>query len=387
MLLEGVTVVDLSQSAAAPYTTQLLADAGAEVTSIEPPGGGAQRRLVQDMFFPNLGRGKKSIVLDLKNEDSGGIMQELIEAADVLVHNYRTKTIESLGYDYESVREYNEDIIYCSITGYGDTGPYRNRPAFDPLAQAMSGLMSVTGEPDRKPSRIGTSIVDLATGMMSAYGIMVALWNRNRGGNGQKIETSLLDTAVSMMGYWYTYHSKTNETPTRQGHSYEGYAPVGAFDTADDPVYLSIPYQNIWRRFCRAIDKDEWVDDSRFETDEKRLENREALHVLIEDEFGNYSRDALVELLLDHDVPVSELQTIPEVIADPHVRQRGTVQTIADLDGDDIEVSTSPIWFSDSEVDPSRELPSIGEHTDEILQSLGFTADEIDEFHESDVIS
>lgn len=386
MTLDDVTVVDVSQSAAAPYASQLLAEQGAEVIMVEPPSGGGQRRLSKGAFFPNLGRGKKSITVDLKAPESDHILAELLETADVFVHNYRVDSIERLGYDYESVREVNEQIVYCSVTGYGDSGPYRNRPSLDPLAQAASGLMSVTGEPDRKPSRIGASIVDLATGSLAAYAIVSALRHRDRTGEGQKVEASLLDTAAAYMGFWFTNYSRTGDVPTRLGHSFEAYAPVGAFTTEDGLVYLSVPYQPIWERFCTALDRESWIDDPRFATDDDRTEHREELYARIDEAFAEYATDDLVDVLLDADVPVSPVNDVAEASTDPHIRARETLQEVTDETGESVTVGTNPVKFETVDETPC-ELVAPGANTAEVLQSLGLTADDIEALAADDVVT
>jgi crotonobetainyl-CoA:carnitine CoA-transferase CaiB-like acyl-CoA transferase len=385
MSLSDVRVLDLSQSAAGPYASQLLAELGAEVIMIEPPGGGDQRRLSKGAFFPNLGRGKRSVEINLKADGADGIMEELIKDADVFIHNYRPGSIERLGYDYDSVRELNEGIVYCSLTGYGDSGPYRNRPSLDPLAQAMSGLMSVTGEPDRKPSRIGASVIDMATGSLAAFGIVSALWTRDRTGTGQKVEASLLDTAGVYMGLWYTRFSRTGELPQRLGHSFEAYAPVGAFETEDGLVYLSVPYQQIWKRFCETIDRDEWISDPRFATDDDRTANREILHKLIEERFSSFSTEQLTELLLAADVPVSPVHTIDEAMTDRQLRTRGTIEEIEDETGSQVTVGMNPVKFGTHDETATR-LSQPGEDTREVLHEVGFESDEIDSLKERGVV-
>lgn len=378
--LDDVTVLDLSQGAAGPYASVLLADFGADVVAVEPPGGGNQRRLVRGSFRPNLLRNKRSVVLDLKADDADEIMRELIAEADVFLHNYRPSVMARLGYPYDSVRRINDRVVYCSVTGYGESGPYRDRPGFDPLAQAQSGLLWNTGEPDRKPSRVGASVIDLGTGVHAAFAVMVALWERARTGEGTRIETSLLDTAAAYMGYWYTDYSRTGETPRRQGHTWEGYAPVGAFETADDPVYLSVPFDYLWERFCRALGREEWLDDPRFATDDARTTHREELLSAIEAAFADYPRDELLELLLGAGVPVAELRTIAEAATDDHLRERGTVRAIPDTDGTERLAAVAPVLLGGSSPTVYRPPPPAGADTRAVLGALGFTDDDIGRF-------
>lgn len=385
--LANVTVLDFSQAAAGPYATTLLADMGADVVAIEPPAGGTQRQFIDGAFYPNVARNKRSIAIDILDEGSAEVVRRLVSEVDVVVHNYRpgTSFVEDFGYDYDSLRQYNEDLVYCSITGFGEEGPYSSRPGFDPLAQAMSGLMWLTGEPDRKPSRIGATIVDLGTGVYAAFAIAVALLNREQTGEGHKIEASLYDTAAAFMGFWYTYYSRTGETPTRQGHSMEAYAPVGAFDTADDPVYIVVPLDHIWQRFCRAIDREEWISDPRFETDEARCENREELYEQIEETFGDYTREELVDVLLEAGVPAAELQTVEEAANDEHLRARDAVVSVPDENGEDVLAAGHPLAYSGFEP-RSNPPPQLGEHTDEVLASAGFSAEERQRLREQDIV-
>ncbi|MFC7133252.1 MULTISPECIES: CaiB/BaiF CoA transferase family protein [Salinibaculum] len=385
-LFDQLRVLDFSQAGPGPLTGVLFADFGADVISVEPPGGATTRTLTSGALRPNYMRNKRSLVLNLKAEDSEQVVRSLVESADVLIHNNRPGTMERLGCDYETLRAYNDELVYCSLTGYGESGPYSDRPCFDPHAQAMSGLMWNTGEPDRKPSRVGASLVSFAAAQAAAFGIMGALWNRERTGEGQKVEASLFDTAGSAMGYWYSYHELTGTEPTRRGHSWDGYCPAGVFDTADEPVYLAIPSQRLWKRFCSAIDREEWVDHPKYGSDEDRLANREELFAAIEEEFAPYDRAELMELLSGKGVPVSEVQTIPEAANDDHLRERGTVREVPDIDGD---VTGSMPAVKPARTPPTIEHgpPEVGEHTAEILTDVGFDTDDIVQFDEDGVVS
>lgn len=370
--LADVTVLDFSQSIAGPYATTMLADFGADVVSVEPPGGAGQRRMVKEAVRPNVMRNKRSLVLNLKSEGSSEVVADLVEVTDVVVHNYRPAVAERLGVDYETLTHYNEGLVYCSVTGFGESGPYRDRPATDPIAQAMSGLMWNTGTPDRKPSRVGASPIDVATGMYTAFAAMTALHHRERTGEGQRIETSLFDTAAAFMGYWYTYYSRTGDQPGRQGDSWGGYAPVGIYETADDPVYVSVMYQHLWERFCAALGREEWLEDPRFSTDDDRTENREDLTAAIEAAFEDRTREEVVDALLDAGIPVSELRTIAEATADEHLRERGTVERVEDTDGREVLVTAAPATLSVTDPTVERGPPGAGEHTHEVLRERGF---------------
>lgn len=384
--LDDVNVLDFSQAAAGPYGATLLASNGADVVMVEPRGGGSQRHYVGGAFFPNVGRSKRSLVLDLKADPANDVIGELVAEADVLIHNYRPGTVERLGLEYDRLREYNEDLIYCSLTGYGEEGAYADRPAYDPHAQAMSGLMWNTGEPDRKPSRIGASPMDWGSGIFLAYAVMVALWNRARDGEGQKIEISLFDTAAAYMGYWYTYYSKYGETPERKGHAYAPYAPYGVVDTGDGQIYVAAPLQRQWENLCEAFNRDDWLADPRFETPEDRRDHREEVFAALEAEFDSLDGSDVVERLNDAQVPAAEVQTIAEAAMDDHLRRRGTTMTIDDNDGDEVIATGNPITFSGVAERDDPFLADVGEHTQEVLEQHGFTPELIDALREKDVV-
>lgn len=384
--LEDITVLDLTQAVAGPCATSLLADFGASVVSIEPPGGGSEREYGGGSTMPNFGRNKRSLVLDLKTEEGTDVLHRLVEDTDVLVHNNRPGKMGDLGADYEALAEINPKLVYCSITGYGEDGPYRDRPGFDPLAQAMSGLMWTTGEPDRKPSRIGASTIDIGTGLYAAFAIWPALRHAERTGEGQKIEASLFDTAAAFMGHWYTQYDKTGVQPQRQGHSWELYAPSGIFETGTEPMYLSTPFQHLWERVCHAVDRSDWIDDPRFETVEARLKNRSELIDELEAEFRNYARDELVEQLLADGVPAAELQTVAEAATDEHLHERGTLTQIEDVDGEEVTATATPVVLSETPGSIERGPPALGEDSADVLAEFGFDDDTVETLVEREVV-
>jgi crotonobetainyl-CoA:carnitine CoA-transferase CaiB-like acyl-CoA transferase len=375
--LEGVSVLDFSRSIAGPYAATALADFGAEVVSVEPPGGAGQRRMVKGAVRANVMRNRRSLVLDLKSDGASEVVADLVGAADVVIHNYRPAVAERLGVDYDTLSGHNEGLVVCSVTGFGEGGPYSGRPATDPIAQAMSGLMWNTGEPDRKPSRVGASPIDVATGMYTAFAALAALRHRDRTGEGQRVETSLFDTAAAFMGYWYTYHSRTGDQPSRQGDSWGGYAPAGIFGTADGPVYVSVMYRHLWERFCDLLDREAWLSDPRFATDDDRTANREALTAAIEAAFAEYTGEELVDALVGAGIPASELQTVAEAAADEHLRERGTVERVEDADGREVLTAAAPARLSATDPTVDEGPPATGEHTREVLRERGFTETEV----------
>ncbi|SDK59286.1 CaiB/BaiF CoA transferase family protein [Natronorubrum texcoconense] len=385
--LAATTVLDLSQGVAGPTAATLLADFGADVISVEPPGGATERRLAEGSAFPNVSRNKRSIVIDLKSDDGTDVLHRLVEDADALIHNNRPGKMADLGCDYETLAEINPELVYCSVTGYGEDGPYRDRPGIDPLAQAISGMMWTAGEPDRKPSRIGAPTIDSGTGTYAAFSMVLALWHARETGVGQQIETSLFDTAATYLGNWYTQYSMTGEVPQRQGHAWDGYAPSGVFETGTDPIYLATPFQGLWERFTHAIDRNDWVDDPRFESNEKRLENRDELTAELEDEFRSFDREELLARLVAAGVPAAELQTVEQAAHDEHLHERGTLRHVNDVDGSEVIATGPPVKLSETPGTVDDVAPELGEHTSTVLSEFGFDASTIERLMDENVVN
>jgi len=385
--LDGIRVLDFTQALAGPLATTLLADLGADVVKIEPPDGASQRNLGVGELRPNVLRNKRSIVVDLKNDDADDVVRPLLEWSDVLVQNYSPGTMAQLGYDYESVREHNEEIVYASLSGFGESGPYGDRLGFDSLTAAMSGLFWNTGEPDRKPSKIGGNTIDAGTGMLTAFAIMVGIWEKERYGTGQKIETSLFETAALTVMDQYTRYSRTGETPTRQGHTLETPQPLGMFQTAEDPLWLTCPYQAHWERLCAALDREEWATDERFATMEDRVDNREALHALLDETFTDYERATLIDLLHEAGVPSGEVQTLAEAAEDEHLHERGTLQSVEDVDETPVTAASTPIQFSETAVRDVETPPAAGSDTADVLRECGFEEADVDLYVDDGVVA
>lgn len=384
--LDGIQVLDFSQAIAGPFAATLLANLGADVITIEPPGGASQRRISGGNIRPNVMRNKRSVEVDLKADGAETVMKPLVAQSDVLIHSFAPGTMERLGYGYDVVQKYNEDIVYCSITGFGEDGPYSGRMGFDSLAQAMSGLLWNTGDPDRKPSRVGGNTIDTGTGIMAAFAVMVGLWDRKRSGEGQKIETSLLDTAAMTVSNYYTRYSRIGEMPQRMGHSLDSVQPIGMFETEDKPIYISCVYPRHWEQLCSVLDREEWIDDSRFATNEARIDNWGYLHEELEAAFAAYSRRELLERLLDAGVPAVEVQTIGEAAEDEHLHNRGTLMPFEDVDGTKVIVAGHPLQFTNS-TPADGPIPGVGEHTHEILMELGFDKGDVDDLIQDGVVS
>lgn len=384
-----VDVLDLTQSIAGPSCTQMLASLGANVVKVEPPGGDPFRDLIDGSVFASFNYdSKRSLSVDLKTEDGREILRELAAKSDVIVESFRPGVVSQFDLDYESVVEENEDVVYCSLSGFGQEGPYSEYPAYDPVLQASSGLMSVIGYPDRPPARIGASVIDCATGVTAAFLISSALRHRDQTGEGNHIDVSLFDTAVWWMGYWVADYSTTGETPTRGGSGFWGIAPNDIYHAGDgEPFYLSAINDKLYARTCRAVDREDLIDDYRFETMEDRWEHREALRDELESAFESYERDQLVERLVDSGVPTGPLQEIPDLVDDEHVEARDMLATSHNLKRDEeTTVARFPIRTVDWYPEVGDRPPKLGEDSRAVLAELGYSDDEIDALLEGNVV-
>ncbi len=385
-----VDVLDLTQSIAGPACTQRLATLGADVVKIEPPGGDAFRDLIDGSMFAtfNMDR-KRSLAVDLKSEDGREIVQELARRADVVVESFRPGVTERFGIDYESVSADNPEVVYTSVTGFGQDGPYEDYPAYDPVVQAMSGLMSVIGYPDRPPVRIGASVIDCATGANAAFLTTAALHEVELTGEGTHIDVSLFDVAASWMGYWAAKYTETGEVATRHGTSFGGLAPNDIFHAAGgEPLYVCAVNDRLYERTVRAIDRDDLLEDPRFETNADRYEHREALTEELESTFQGYERDELVDVLTDAGVPAGPRRDVAELVdEDPHVAAREMLVDTYNLWTDEpAQAIRLPIRTTDWVPDLDGRPPELGEHTRAVLSELGYDSDDIERLLEADAV-
>lgn len=377
-----IDVLDLTQSIAGPVATQQLGALGANVVKVEPPGGDDFRGNLSGSMFASFNLGdKRSLCVDLRTDDGRGVVQELAAEADVLVESFRPGVLEKFGLDYESVREDNPDVVYCSITGFGHSGPYSDRPAYDPVLQAMSGLISTTGYPDQPPVRTGASVVDCGTGMTAAFAITAGLLERFRTGEGDHLQVSLFEVAVSWMAYWLANYSTTGATPSRsQPGGFAGMSPYGVFEAGDgEQLYMSVVNDEQFRRLCEALDRPALADDERFHGSDDRWSNRETLYEVISERFGEYERDGLVERLVEAGVPAGPVNEVDDVAADPHLEERQMLTEVENLTtGEPIRTAGVPIVTTDGRPDAGKRPPTLGEHTRAVLAELGYSSKQID---------
>jgi len=364
----------------------LLADMGAEVIKVEPFSGDSFRYTGGGTIFVNINRNKRGMVLDLKTEEGRDIALKLAARADVLVDSFTPGTLDKLGLGYDTVSQINPMIIYCSISGFGQTGPYRERPGYDPLAQAMSGMMLATGEADRPPVRTAVSTIDYGTGMFGAYAIALALLNRNKNGKGQKIDVALLDTAVFYMAHFITAYSLAGVLPSRMGSANAGFVPYQVFQTKDRFVFIGVSNDKMWKDFCQALGLEDLAGDPRYASNANRLQNRDQLVQALSQMLKQYGSDELVARLIAVDIPVGPLLNVGEVVEDAQVKAR---QMVVDSDYPElgeVKIGRAPIAFSEMAPQIRFRAPLLGEHTNEILKELDYSKAEIGRLAEKGVI-
>lgn len=387
--LRDINVLDLTQSIAGPVCTQMLGEMGAEVIKVEPPNGDAFRPLMNGSFFAAYNNGKKSICVDLEADEGRELLTDLAAEADVLIESFRPGVLEEYGLDYETVSEENSDIVYCSLSGYGQTGPNRSFPGYDPCIQAMSGLMATTGYPDRPPVRIRSSLIDCGTGTNAAFAIMAAIRERDKTGEGDYVDVSLFDVGISWMSYWIANYDTTGEIPERTGDIGIGSAPNGLFEASDGYVYLITMTQAMFERLCEAVDRPDLIDEERYRTMDDRIERRSELREELHEAFASYTAQELESLLLEARVPAAAVRSIDEVVELPHIEARSMLTESYNTEVDEpVEIASLPFKFESDGERPgfSGPPPSKGEHTTEVLEQFAYSRDQIETLRSTGVI-
>ena len=386
-----VRVCDLTQNLAGPLCAQILGDLGADVIKVEAPGGDPGRAWgppfwgTDSTLFLSANRNKRSIILDLKSPEGRGILHRIAKESDVLVQSARFGVPEQLEYDYETIRALREDIIYMAISAYGDRGPMRELPGYDPLMQAFSGIMSVTGNPGAPPSRVGGSVVDFGTGMWSTIAILSALRTRDATGEGAKLDAALLDTAVGWVSYHMMGYLATGDVPGPMGSAMDSIVPYQGFQTADGSVMISGGSDRIFVRLCEALGLGKLGADPRFLANPDRVANRDELIEILENQIKSHTTDDLLELLNDHAVPCSPIQNMAEVAAHPQVAEAGLLPMAAHPEVPDYQDVALPLRVDGERPRGVRPPPAAGEHTSEVLAELGYTEGEVQGFFERGV--
>lgn len=391
--LDGIKVLDLSRALAGPYCTMMLADMGAEVIKVEMPGTGDDSRAWgppfvegESAYFMSINRNKKSITLDMKGDKAIEIIMKLIKGSDVLVENFRPGAMERLGLAYQQVKAVNPRLVYCSISGFGQNGPYRMLPGFDQVLQGMGGLMSITGEPDGPPVKVGVPIADITAGMFAAYGIAIALFTREKTGSGQMVDISLLDSQVALLTYRAGSFFASGEIPKRIGSGHPVIVPYQAFKARDVYINIAVGNDQLWGKFCKAVGLEGIVNDPRFATNAKRVQNRDEVVKAVGDLIATKNGEEWLKILTDAGIPCGPIYTVDKIFSDPQVMHRQMVTELHHPKAGTIKVTGNPVKLSDTPGEPSVAPPLLGQHTQEVLEGLGYSAKEIEELKQAKLI-
>jgi len=378
--LNGVTIIDLTQVLAGPYASMMLADMGARVIKVENPGLGDISRAIgphvngQSVYFASLNRGKQSIALDLKNEDDIRIFNALLDEADVLMENFKPGAMARLGYDWDRIHRDWPHLIYSATSGFGHTGPYSPRPAFDMVVQAMGGIMSVTGQPDGPPTRVGSSIGDIVAGLFTCNGVLSALHQRNKSGKGMFVDVAMLDSQIAILENAIARYVTTGEIPGPLGARHPSIAPFGVFDTADDPIVIATISEAQYGLMTGTIGRPDLATNPLFSSVDERLENVDVLKAELEATLKNHGAEYWLEKLEANGLPCGPLNNVAQALSNEQVLARNMVVSLDDPVVGHVEMAGNPIKISGIP-DPATRgpVPGIGSDRQDILKELGLT--------------
>ncbi|MGC9394998.1 MAG: CaiB/BaiF CoA transferase family protein [Anaerolineae bacterium] len=384
MALEGIRILDLTRVLAGPYATMVLADLGADVIKIERPGTGDDSRNFgpylhgESAYYMSLNRNKRSMTLNLKSPHGKQIIRELVPLMDVVVENFRPGTLEKLGLGYETLREINPRLIYAAASGFGRTGPYSRRPAYDGVVQAMGGVMSITGPEDGTPTRVGTSIGDIIAGIFTAIGILSALAARERTGKGQLVDVAMLDCQVAILENAIARYSVTGEIPRPIGSRHPSVVPLEPFETQDGQLMVAVGNDAVWLRLCEGLERPDLAADPRFTANPSRLAHYDELRPILAEIFRTRTNAEWQARLDAVGVPASPINNVPQVMEHPQVLAREMLVKLAHPVAGELTMAGIPIKLSETPGAIRMPAPTLGQHTEELLRDLlGYTPEQI----------
>ncbi len=391
--LSGIKVVDLSRFIAGPYCTMKLGDMGAEVIKIETPGRGDDSRALgppfidgESAYYLSFNRNKKSLTLNLREEEGRKILRDLIAEADVLVENFRMGVTKKMGLTYEDVKNINENIIYCSITGYGHNSPYKQKPSFDVMIQAEAGLMSITGFPEGPPQRVGVAIADILGGFHAVEGILLALLVHRETGQGQFVDVALMDSIIAILTYQAGHFLATGEAPQRVGNRHPMITPYESFETSDGYVIFAVGNQRLWEDFIKVLGREDLNDDPRFSDMKARNQHPAELKGILQEITRKKTTEEWVEIMEEKGVPCGRIRSLDQVLSDPHVDVREMVLEKNHPTAGSVKLTGVPTKLSLTPGEVAVPPPTLGQHTDEVLAGMGYLREEIDNLRSRGIV-
>lgn len=373
--LDGIKVIDLTRVLAGPFATMILGDLGAEVIKIEQPGTGDESRNFGpfkngfSLYFMSVNRGKRSVTLNLKSDRGKAIFKQLVQQNDILVENFRPGTMKKLGLDYGTLAVEYPQLIYAACSGFGQTGPYAEKGAYDMIIQGMGGIISITGEPDGSPVRVGTSISDITAALFTTIGILSALHHRNITGKGQFVDVAMMDSLVTVLENAIVRYFATGDNPQPLGSRHPAITPFEAFKSSDGHIIIAIGNDVLWSKFCEYVDKKDLITDARFNTNNKRTDNHDELQPILSEIMCQRTTDEWIEALENIGVPCGPINTIDKVVNHPQIEAREMITKVVHEITGTVQVPGIPIKMSDTPGKVETPAPSLGQHTDEVMQN------------------
>lgn len=391
--LQGIVVLDLSRVLAGPYSSMMMADYGATMVKIEPPEVGDDSRAFgpfvgkESAYFMSLNRNKRSMTLNLKEQAAKELFKELVKKADVVLENYRPGTMEKFGLGYDELKKINPKIIYAACSGFGQTGPYVHKPAYDIVVQAMGGIMSVTGPEGGEPTRVGASVGDIIAGLFTTIGVMMALFHRERTGEGQKVDVGMLDCQVAVLENAISRYLVNGEIPKPIGNRHPSITPFAGFTAKDGHIIVGAGNDRLWEKLCNLINRADLLGNELFTTNLKRTQNVNALKEILDAEFKVKTIDEWMEALEAAGVPCAPINTVDKIINDPQIKAREMIVELEHPVAGHMRVPGVPIKMSETPGSVDTPAPLLGQHTEELLHELlGLTKEQVDELRAKNVV-